>query len=221
MNKIKVYIDAGHGGNDSGATKKGYKESNIVLNVALKLKSKLLATGKFDVMMSRETDKYVLLSERTNDANIWGADILISIHANSSNNKLAHGLETFCYKYNYGKLANDVNNGILSSISINNRGVKEGNLHMVRESKMNACLVELGFISNDDDLNLLLNNQDDYAYGIFKGIMDYYNLSIENNNPSSDKLYIVAHGAFKDIDNAKKLMNELKSKGIDTYIHSC
>lgn len=219
MSKIKVYIDCGHGGKDSGAINGKHQEKTFVLNVGLQLKKLLLDSGKFDVRMSREGDVFCTLDYRTSDANKWGADIFISIHANSSDNKDANGLETYCYKFKYKKLAEFVNNGILQNINIKNRGVKEGNYHVVRESKMSACLVELAFISNLNDLNLLINRQNDFAKGIYKGILDYYNIPF--NDVENSDLHIVSVGAFKDINNAKNKMEELKKLGIDTYIHDC
>lgn len=223
MNKIKVYIDLGHGGNDSGAVNGKHYESHIVLSVGLYLKKLLLETGKFDVKLSRESDTYKTLEQRTKEANSWGADILVSIHNNSAENKKACGLETFCYKFKYRKLADHINNGILQFVQLNNRGVKEGNFHMVRESKMSACLTELAFISNEQDLQLLLNRQVDFAKGVFKGILDYYHIdyTVPTPEPEHKPLYIVGVGAFGDINNAKKLMNELKEKGIETYVHMC
>lgn len=223
MNKIKVYIDCGHGGNDSGAVNGKHYESHIVLSVGLHLKKLLIETGKFDVKLSRESDVYKTLEQRTKDANTWGADILISLHNNSAENKKANGLETFCYKFKYRKLADHINNGILQFFQMNNRGVKEGNFHMVRESKMSACLTELAFISNDSDLQILLNHQLEFAKGVFKGILDYYHMdyTVPTPEPEHQPLYIVGVGAFGDINNAKKLMDELKEKGLQPYIHMC
>ncbi len=220
MSKIKVYIDCGHGGRDSGAVNGSYYEKTFALNVGLKLKKRLLDSNKFEVRMSREGDTYCTLDYRTSDANKWGADIFISIHTNSSDKKSATGIETFCYKYKYRQLADAINNGVLQYIDLTNRGVKEGNWHVVRESKMSACLVELGFITNSNDLNLLINKQQEFANGIFKGILDYYNIPYEVNQ-NHDKLYIVSVGAFKDINNAKNKMEELKKLGIEAYIHTC
>lgn len=218
---MKVYIDLGHGGKDSGATNGSYQEKQFVLAVGLHVRKLLLETDKFEVRMSRENDTYKTLEQRSSDANSWGADIFVSIHCNSAENKSALGIETYCYKFKYRKLADHINNGILQYINIRNRGVKEGNFHVIRETKMNACLTELAFISNSSDLQLLINRQDDFAKGIFKGIMDYYNFEVVEKPQHDNNLYIVGVGAFEDINNAKNLMKELKNKGIDAYIHMC
>ena len=199
---IKVYIDCGHGGKDSGAVNGVYYEKNYVLSVGLHLKKLLLETCKFSVRLSRETDS---------------ADIFISLHCNSSDNKSALGIETYCYKFKYRKLADSIHNTLIQDkIFTKNRGVKEGNFHVIRESKMSACLIELAFISNSQDLQLLQTKQYEFAKSIYKGILNYYNIKIE----VSDKLYIVATGAYKDIQNAKNDVEELKKKGFNSaYIH--
>lgn len=214
---IKVYIDCGHGGKDSGAVNGSYYEKNYVLSVGLHLKKLLLETKKFNVKLSRETDVYKTLEQRTNDANSWGADIFISLHCNSSTNKSALGIETYCYKFKYRKLADSIHNALIQDkLYTKNRGVKEGNFHVIRESKMSACLIELAFISNSQDLQLLQTKQYEFAKAIYKGILNYYNIKIE----ISDKLYIVATGAYKDIQNAKNDVEELKKKGFNSaYIH--
>ena len=217
MNKIKIYIDCGHGGNDSGAVNGRNYESNIVLSVGLYLKKLLLETGKFEVKLSRENDTYKTLEQRSNDANKWGADIFISLHCNSADNKSALGIETYCYKFKYRKLADSIHHSLIQDkLFIKDRGVKEGNFHVIRETKMSACLIELAFISNEQDLKLLQTKQYEFAKSIYKGILNYYNIKLE----SSDKLYIVSTGAYKDVENAKNDVEELKKKGFNSaYIH--
>ena len=92
--KIKVYIDAGHGGSDPGAIGSDLKEKDANLDIALKLKSKLEANG-FEVVMTRTNDAYSTLDDRVNKANSSGADIFLSIHNNAALSKYAHGTETY------------------------------------------------------------------------------------------------------------------------------
>jgi N-acetylmuramoyl-L-alanine amidase len=90
----RVVVDPGHGGHDPGA--KGYKgsEAELVLDVALRLEALLQEQG-VEVVMTRRTDVFVPLEERTAVANRAGADLFLSIHANASRNKGAHGVETY------------------------------------------------------------------------------------------------------------------------------
>jgi len=92
--KFKVVIDAGHGGKDAGTIHNGYKEKDIVLKVAQKIGQILLNEG-YNVVYTRNTDKFIELRERANIANRAGANLFISIHCNGVNNKTPHGTETF------------------------------------------------------------------------------------------------------------------------------
>ena len=104
-----VLIDPGHGGRDPGAmSRKGQKEKDIVLDVALELR-KLLETGKgLKVILTRESDIYVPLETRTVIANQQGADIFISIHANAHRNSKRRGVETFYLNFSPDPQVNEI-----------------------------------------------------------------------------------------------------------------
>lgn len=91
----RIVIDAGHGGHDPGSLGAGIRESELVLDVALRLEKLLKAEGNIDVVMTRRTDVFVDLEERTRIANRHNADLFLSIHANSSRRRTAQGIETF------------------------------------------------------------------------------------------------------------------------------
>src|SRR5690625_1750717 len=86
-----IYLDAGHGGSDPGAIGNGLHEKDVTLDIALRTKKELEAAG-YTVIMSRTTDKYLSLSERTNHANRVNADIFVSIHINAGGGT---GIETW------------------------------------------------------------------------------------------------------------------------------
>jgi N-acetylmuramoyl-L-alanine amidase len=90
----RIVIDAGHGGHDPGAHGNGINEAELTLDVATRLQ-KLLATAGVDVVMTRDTDVFIPLEERTAIANREGADLFLSIHANASRNTQARGVETY------------------------------------------------------------------------------------------------------------------------------
>jgi N-acetylmuramoyl-L-alanine amidase len=90
----RVVIDAGHGGHDPGAMGKGVNEAELVLDVALRLE-KLLQNEGVEVVLTRRTDEFVQLQERTAIANREGADLFLSIHANASSSSQARGIETY------------------------------------------------------------------------------------------------------------------------------
>jgi N-acetylmuramoyl-L-alanine amidase len=91
----RIVIDPGHGGHDPGALGPRLSEAEVVLDVALRLEKLLLARGGFEVILTRRTDLFVPLEERTVIANREGADLFLSIHANASRNPQARGVETY------------------------------------------------------------------------------------------------------------------------------
>jgi N-acetylmuramoyl-L-alanine amidase len=90
----RIVIDPGHGGRDPGARARGLNEADLTLDVALRLE-KLLQKEGLDVILTRRTDTYIPLEERTAIANRESADLFLSIHANASRNAAARGVETY------------------------------------------------------------------------------------------------------------------------------
>jgi len=91
----RIVIDAGHGGHDPGAQSTGINESEVTLDLALRLSRLLEKHPGMEVVMTRETDVFIPLEERTAIANRQGADLFLSIHANASRNSTARGIETY------------------------------------------------------------------------------------------------------------------------------
>jgi N-acetylmuramoyl-L-alanine amidase len=91
----RIVIDPGHGGHDPGAQGKGIKEADLVLDVALRLQKLLLKSPGVEVVLTRSTDVFIPLEERTAIANRESADLFLSIHANASRNPSARGVETY------------------------------------------------------------------------------------------------------------------------------
>lgn len=171
MANLKIYIDPGHGGNDPGAVGNGLREKDLTLAIALRLRNILV--NEYDnvqVRMSRTTDTSVSLNQRTDDANAWGADYLISIHINAGGGE---GFEIHTYNGSYaGKSetnakAKAIHDAIIRETNWEDRGCKESNFHMVRESDMSAALSENGFIDNSSDAWHL--KQDDFLDKIARG----------------------------------------------------
>jgi N-acetylmuramoyl-L-alanine amidase len=95
----RIVIDAGHGGHDPGAQANGINESELVLDVSLRLEKLLAQRPGFDVVLTRKTDEFIPLEERTAIANREGADLFLSIHANASKQPIAHGVETYILNF--------------------------------------------------------------------------------------------------------------------------
>ena len=172
----KVFIDAGHGGSDPGALGFGYRESDLNLQIAKKIESKLKSRG-IDVKMSRSSDIYYSLSERAEMANDYGADAFVSIHQNSAESASANGIETY---YNRNKeeekpLSNDVQTQVINKTGATNRGVKNAEFTVLVKSNMISALVECGFISNESEVKNLSDSdyQDKLATGRADGIENY------------------------------------------------
>ena len=91
----RIVIDPGHGGHDSGAKGKGVTEAELVLDVALRLEKLLLKVAGVEVILTRRTDEFIPLPDRTAIANRESADLFLSVHANASPNPQAHGVETY------------------------------------------------------------------------------------------------------------------------------
>ena len=164
-NLKKIFIDPGHGGNDSGAVGNGLREKDISLSIAKKLGDILVRKG-YQIKYSRDTDTFIALGERANIANKWGADLFLSIHCNAHSDISANGTE--CYTYSKSNsstkdLSRCISSSISNKLEIRNRGHKEANFAVLRLSNMSAVLIEVAFISNKDDANKLNSKQDEFA----------------------------------------------------------
>ncbi|MGL5328637.1 MAG: N-acetylmuramoyl-L-alanine amidase, partial [Peptostreptococcaceae bacterium] len=215
------------GGHDSGAVGVDkILEKNVTLEMAKKVE-KLLKEQKIDVKLSRYEDKFISLSQRAKDANEWGADCFVSIHCNAYN-ETAKGIETYAYTKNSDDLANDIQGELLKTKSYSlNRGVKYAKYYVLKNTNMRACLIELGFIDNKDDVKYLINNQDELAIAIVKGICKYlkvdYKEETQNRDPvttkppvqDSDVFYRVVCGSYNNKVYAEEQVEKLKELGVD------
>jgi len=176
-NGIKVFIDPGHGGRDPGAVRYNLYEKDANLGIALKLKSKLEASG-FTVIMRRTGDSYHTLDQIVSMANNSGADIFLSIHNNAAISPYAHGTETYwCANGVNGssQFASLVQTHLLNQIGRANRGVKTANFRVIKYTNMAAALVECAFVSNQAEANLLKTDsfREKCATGLFNAINSF------------------------------------------------
>ena len=175
-NYYKVFIDPGHGGYDDGSSGNGLLEDELNLQIGLKLQKKLEARG-IEVKMSRTTDEYLSLGERAEMANEYGADIFVSNHINSFDQASANGIETYYHrdKSSHKPLSDDIQNNAIKQTGAVNRGVKNANFAVLRESTMPSSLFEAGFISNKAEASKLGSDayQDKLATALADGIEKY------------------------------------------------
>lgn len=187
----RVFIDAGHGGTDPGATGNGLQEKDLTLSIALKVQ-RLLAAQGIEVVMSRTTDKFLELREISSMANSSGSDVFASIHINAATPG-AYGIETYYYPNRAisKPVADSVQKEVIKTTGAYNRGVKTNDYHVVRETKMPSTLVECGFISNYNEAMKMKTNsyQELLANGIVNGITNYLNTNISLPSTPGERIY--------------------------------
>ena len=185
---IKLFIDQGHNPENpnAGAEGNGLREQDLVYRIGIELASLLEADPNFEIRLSRPTPETSLgatnaesLATRVNEANAWGADYFISLHANASTITSASGSEAFVY--NADSPAYELSEDILESLSeitgLADRGVfVRPSLYVLRRTQMPSTLLELGFITNAFDASLMQNSPELFAVGIYNGIVDYFDL---------------------------------------------
>lgn len=215
---VKIFIDPGHGGSDPGAVGNGLQEKNITLQIATRIRDILGSEYEnVELRMSRTGDAAVSLSNRTNAANAWGADFLLSIHINAGGGT---GYEDFVYP-NVGAptttYQNIIHEEVLKTVDFADRAKKQANFHMLRESAMPALLTENGFIDNANDAAKLAQPSfiEQIARGHVNGLARAFALKKKQVT-----LYKVQIGAFNDKANADSLAERAKSAGFEAFVLS-
>lgn len=173
---VRIFIDPGHGGIDPGTEANDLQEKDLTLDIALKTRDILNEQySGHTIQLSRTTDVTRSLTERTNMANDWGADFLVSIHINAGQ---ATGFESYIFNGHYTEkeetnaIRRNIHKEIVQQTGFIDRGFKEKNLHVLRESNVPAVLTENGFIDNAIDASNLKDKTfidkiaQGHAYGI-------------------------------------------------------
>ncbi|TYS58400.1 N-acetylmuramoyl-L-alanine amidase [Sutcliffiella horikoshii] len=179
-NGVKVFLDAGHGGSDPGASGNGLIEKSINLEITLKV-GEILSQHGANVRFRRTGDSYSSLDNIVYSANSWGANLFVSIHGNALNNSSVRGTEVFTYNDTPAtrNLAANVARSISNNLGIPNRGAKEDNFRVITYTTMPSILVETAFLSNSNDAYLLKTRADDFARAIANEIIVYLGLNNE------------------------------------------
>ena len=175
-----IAIDGGHGGEDEGCAREGVREKDINLDIAIQLQKKLSDIG-YQVIMIREGDQYKAKEERVEMANEAGAHIYVSIHQNACDKPEVKGVETW-YDGKDGsrdskRLAQLIHQETLKSTGALSREVKDNaEFHVTGKTKMPACLIETGFLSNKEEREKLGTKeyQEKIVEGIVQGIEYYF-----------------------------------------------
>lgn len=218
----KIVVDPGHGGKDPGAIAFGLKEKDIVLDIAKKLAPLLTKELGCEVLLTRDSDVFLSLEERTAIANSENADLFVSLHINAHTSANVRGLETYYLNLTAdaeamrvaarenststhqmsdlqnilsdimknskikesSRLAQQVHNSIVTKAQnngfddIRNLGVKQAPFYVLIGAEMPAILIEIGFISNEDDMRNLQDTKfitmltQEISYGIKTYVSD-------------------------------------------------
>lgn len=180
LRDMVICVDPGHGGKETGAFGcSGVRESQINLQIGLRLKEQLEQAGA-KVVMTRTTDDVdVSLQDRVNTAIACNANLLISVHNNSLPDGRdpwkERGTSTYYYQPQSLTFARNLKDGVVSATGFPDFGTRWQNLALCRPSKMLACLVEVGFMIHPDEYAQLLQPslQKRAAQGIVSGIKKF------------------------------------------------
>ncbi|MGH7716953.1 MAG: N-acetylmuramoyl-L-alanine amidase family protein, partial [Vulcanimicrobiaceae bacterium] len=178
-----IVIDPGHGGSDTGAVHNGVMEKEVTLDIALRLRSLLIARGWL-VKMTHDTDRDVYgpnasdvaeLQARVDVANNAGARLFVSIHANSSTSSVPSGTTSYYYKPQDRPLAAAIQARLIALLGTKDDGVIRERFYVIHRTTMPAALIETAFVSNISDAARLRSPsfRQQIAVGIADGIKDY------------------------------------------------
>lgn len=173
-NKKRIVIDAGHGGQDIGATHGFYSEKQIVANIAKKIASQNRNT-EIEIILTRDNDEFSSLQERMAKINKLQPDLVISLHVNKNTNEQTNGIEAYISdqneKFEASKTHAEELIATLSGDKLRSRGVKTAPMFLLKNAKSPAVVLELGFLSNAQDRSYL--SSDSGQKEIAKKILDY------------------------------------------------
>ena len=163
-----VVLDAGHGGKDPGASYGGYSEKNLNYAILYKYAKNYFNSDSSDIKAywTRHNDTFITLDDRAAYAKKVGADLFISLHMNSAGASSANGIEVYHSSKNTSKtksgltspkLASTFVSRLSSNLGLKSRGAKDSAFAVVKKNTVPAILIELGFMTNTNDLNKLKN----------------------------------------------------------------
>lgn len=186
--RVTIVLDAGHGGNDPGAVVKGrdgetLNEKDFALETVLRLE-RILRDRGYEVILTRDTDDYIKLTDRSKVANDLNAELFLSIHYNLSENKEANGIEVLYGNENkipiktveQKHFAQALQMALIRETGARNRTIQDrSGLIVLKTTKTVAALAELGFISNEGELQKIMDSEyiDKLCNGLAKGIDNY------------------------------------------------
>lgn len=183
LNKI-VVLDPGHGGIYSGGVHYGFRESDINLSVALKVRKRLARLGA-KVIMTRKRDVSLAPEGSTLDADLQarvdvaknsGADIFVSLHVDDVPNINLEGVASYFPEGRSSGLASAIQTSLVNEICVVDNGVSPADFYVLVHNDVPSALIEMGYLSNPAEALRLMNNayQNLLAGAISKGILNYF-----------------------------------------------
>lgn len=174
-----IMLDPGHGGKDPGALgiNNAAKEKDLILDFTNTVAQKLRNEGA-TVLLTRSTDSYVSLEERVRISEAYWTDAFISLHFNAFTTSDSNGVSTHYDKNGADyELAQHIQTALEKHTTLRSRGVKKDPYHVLRENNDVAVLVELGFITNPHDLEVIQSSSysSEVANAIAEGLSGYFN----------------------------------------------
>lgn len=170
-------IDPGHGGKDSGATRSEIAEKTLTLSTGGKVAEQLRDKGA-SVTLTRTDDTFIPLEERVRISNSTNTDAFISLHYNTFEDQSIGGIHTFYHAGDENqKLADTIQQSLINHTNLTDRGADQADYKVLIDNTQPALLVELGFISNTEEQDLVQTEtyQEKAAKGIVSGLEDYFN----------------------------------------------
>ena len=161
-NKKIIVIDAGHGGIDFGAIRDDLNEKNLISEITNKIKA-MYSDSEVSIHFTRTDDEFIDLKNRTNLINAIKPDLVISLHINNNKNTDTNGFEIFITdKIDFldkNKILAEKLSSKLSKTQLKNRGLKTAPFHILKNSSCPSLMVELGFISNENDRKFIASEK--------------------------------------------------------------
>ncbi|MDQ0206035.1 N-acetylmuramoyl-L-alanine amidase [Alkalicoccobacillus murimartini] len=217
----KLFIDPGHGGRDPGAVGNGLKEKDLTLAISNRVRQMLIDDYHgVEVKMSRTTDTFVSLADRSHMANNWRADYFLSIHVNAGGGT---GFESFIHSSRATRtvsLQAIIHDQMMNTIHAVDRGKKSANFAVLRQTVMPAILTENLFIDRVADAVKLKSASyiQSLARGHVEGLVRAFSLQKRSAELQPTTLHKVQGGAFRSKANADQRKSQLEQAGYHTLI---
>ena len=199
---LTIALDAGHGGWDSGAEHAGRREKDDNLRLALKAKDELRARG-LGVVCTRTDDSFISLAERARLVNEKDADLFISLHRGAFPTPSEEAVGVAGYIYPTASLETSGRAAQLALSALEEAdvqrvvGISRGISPVLRRAEMPAFLLEVGFLTNQEDNRLFDQNLGSYAKAIAKGVAGFFGLNFDPN-AAPVKSHLPTHAAREE-----------------------